>query len=201
MFRVLPKSGRNKIPRRSAGFGYDFRSESGNIPPEISEYGRKVLQIVADCKNRAKYHYPGNVYSWLGDPIIPDFGDLNDKDTPCRLAVNDYYTPETSSDGDYSEVCREILLFDKKMLIEALSKVQPGKTVTVKGSGRAVHFLDRSGWGYNRNENTIESDINNDVEVVLNINLTPEADGVTFEFSSKSLNPDNTFAISRKINL
>lgn len=172
-----------------------------NPGPEILAYGRKVLEIVEEERRKTKYKYPGNVYEWLGDPAIPDFGDLDDPNTPCKLAINEYYTPDTSTDGDFNETGKDILYFDKKMAIEALSKVEPGKTITVKGRGRAVHFKEKGGWSYNRNKDDQKEDVDNEVEVLLKIYLTHAADMVMFEFSSRSLNPADPFAISRDVNV
>lgn len=172
-----------------------------NLPPEINEFGREVLQIVAECRSNATYKYPGMVYGFLHDPVIPDFGDLNDPATPCQLVFDKYYTPETSSDGDYSEVRRRILFFDKKMVIAALSKLEPEKMVTVKGRGRAVHFLDRDGYGYNHNENTIEINIDNDVEVTMTVKYFRNGKQVMFNFDSVPVNPENKFRLYRSISV
>jgi hypothetical protein len=178
------------------------RNPEVNPSEDISETGRLVLQIVADNKSKAKYQYPGNTYGWLGDPIIPDFGDLNDPDTPCKLVINDYYTPDTSSDGDFNETGKDILFFDKKMTVKALSEIKPGEWVTVKGLGRVIHFKEKGGWSYNRNVDNEKEDVNNNVEVVLKMYVAPvHEDRVTFEFSSKSLNPLDTFVINHRMHL
>jgi hypothetical protein len=201
---ALPRDGVQR-PHISVNFEPIRREEKGegeDAPQfEISAYGRKVLEIVEEERRKTKYKYPGNVYNWLGDPVFPDFGDFNDTNIPCKLVINEYYTPDTSSDGDFNETGRDILYFDKKMAIEALSKVKPGKTITVKGHGRAIHFKEKSGWSYNRNVDDYKEDIDNEVEFLLKIYLTHTTDMVMFEFNSRSLNPANPFAITRAVNV
>jgi len=112
--------------------------KTGTLPPEIGENGRRVLEMVAECRKNAKYRYPGDVYDWLGDPIIPDFGDINDIETPCKLVINDYYTPDAAIE-DFSVNIKDILFFDKKMAIEALSRVEPMRPIAITGKGSFVH--------------------------------------------------------------
>lgn len=171
------------------------------VSSEINQYGREILKMVAECRSKAVYKCPGNVYGFLNDPVIPDFGDLKDLDTPCELVFDKYYTPETSSDGDYSEERRKILYFDKKMVINALSNLEPNKTLTVKGSGRAVHFLERAGYGYNHNENTVEINIDNEVEVTMGITYFKNGELVIFNFDSLPIDAKNKYRLYGSIAL
>jgi len=143
-----------------------------DIPPQIGTEGFIALLELNEYKKKLKYTYKSMVYSFLNDPVFPDFGNLNDLETPCKLVFDDYLTPETSSDGDYSEERRRILYFDKAMVIEALSKLKWGQKVEVMGPGRAIHFLEREGFGYNRNENTVELNLDNPVDVTMTVELT-----------------------------
>ncbi len=136
-----------------------------------------------------------------GDPVIPDFGDLNDLTIPCELVFDKYYAPETSSDGDYSEERRKILFFDKRIALEALSKIEPDRTVSAKGPGRAIFFLERSGYGYNRYENTVEEDIDAEVEVTLEITYLKDERQVVFNFDSRPIHPEDKLRLTRSIRL
>ena len=170
------------------------------ISPEINVFGREVLEMVVECRNKAQYNYPGNVYEWLQDPIIPDFGDLNDLETPCRLVINDYYTPDFSID-DYNETCKDILYFDKKMVIAALSELEPEKTITVKGPGLAVHFYEKGGFEYRTERDKEKSDIKNKVEVTMTITYFRNGKQIIFNFDSMPVDPETKFRLYRSISV
>ncbi len=170
------------------------------IPSEINVYGREVLEMVAECRSNAKYNYPGNVYERLQDPIIPDFGDLNDLETPCKLVINDYYTPDISID-DCNETHKDILYFDKKMVIAALSELEPEKTVTVKGPGLAVHFYEKGGFEYRTERDKEKSDIKSVVEVTMTVTYFRNGKQVMFNFDSVPVNPENKFRLYRSISV
>ncbi len=169
-----------------------------NFLPNISEYGQRVLQIVEENRKKAEYKYPGNVYSFLGDPIIPDFGDLNNLDEPCVLVTDKYFTPDCGMD-DYSEDCYEALQFDKKMFIEALLKIEPGETVGLIGLGKAIRKYERAGFQIQTDEDKMITNINNDVKVIFSMWLNADANKVIFDFRSKSLNQLNDFKINKSI--
>jgi hypothetical protein len=170
------------------------------IPSEINVFGREVLEIVAECKRNAKYNFPGNVYERLCDPIIPDFGDLNDLETPCKLVINDFYTPDTSID-DYNETCKDILYFDKKMVVSALSQLEPEKTVTVKGTGLAVHFYEKGGFEFRTERDKEKSDIKNKVEVTMTVTYFRNGKQVMFNFDSMPVEAKNKFRLTRSVSI
>lgn len=177
------------------------KSDGGNTPPQIGIDGFIISLDLFVCRRNLKYAYKNMVYDFLNDPVVPNFGNLNDLETPCELVFDRYHTPETSSDGDYSEDRRKILYFDKAMTIEALSKIKYGQTVTVKGPGRAVHFLERAGYGYNHNENTVEINIDNKVEVAMGITCSHDGKNVTYDFKSKPVDQTDGFSLSRSIEI
>ena len=170
------------------------------IPPEINVFGREVIEMVAECRSKAKYNYPGNVYEMLQDPIIPDFGDLNDLKTPCKLVINDFYTPDTSID-DCNETRKDILYFDKKMVVTALSKLEPEKTVTVKGPGLAVHFYEKGGFEYTNERDKEKSDIKNKVEVTMTVTYFRNGKLVMFNFDSIPVGTKNQFRLYRSVSV
>jgi hypothetical protein len=171
-----------------------------SIPSEINVFGREVLEIVAECKRNAKYNFRGNVYERLCDPIIPDFGDLNDLKNPSRLVINDYYTPDTSID-DYNETRRDILYFDKKMVITALSILEPEKTVTVKGTGLAVHFYEKGGFEYRTERDKEKSDIKNKVEVTMTVTYFRNGKQIMFNFDSMPVGTESKFRLFRSVSI
>lgn len=164
---------------------------AGQANPEISESGKKVLEVIASSRAHATYKYSGNVYGWLGDPVIPDFGDLGDLSTPCSLVINDYYTPDTSADGDYNETGKDIIYFDKRMAQEALTRVRPGEKIIVKGKGRLVHFKEKGGWSYNHNVDSDKEDIDTEAEVSMNIMIS--GNFVRFAFDAKATDTAITY--------
>lgn len=176
---------------------YDDKREVMAIDETISENGRKVLKMVTDHNSNTKYKYQGQVYEWLGDPALLDFGNLNDLETPCKLVINEYQTPETSTDGDYGEDCREILYFDKKLAIEALSKVKEGITV-VTGTGRAVDYKYRYGWSYNENVDENKRDTDKKVEVAIQIDFQPKKSLVNFEFRTR-IDPKQDSVVYKRV--
>jgi hypothetical protein len=163
----------------------------------ISENGLKVLKIVTDHNSNTRHKYPGEIYESLGDPALLDFGDLNDLGSPCKLAINEYEIPETSTDGDYGEDCREILYFDKKLAIEALSKVKEGITIVI-GTGSTVDYKYRFGWSYNQNVDENKRDINKKVEVAIQIDFRPEESILDFEFKTR-LDSKQDFVVYKKV--
>ena len=173
-----------------------------DIPPQIDTDGFIMLLELNELRRKSTYAYKHTVYSFLNDPILPDFGNLNDLETPCELVFDNYLTPETSSDGDYSEERRRILYFDKAMVIEALAKLKWGKSVVVKGQGRAIHFLERAGYGYNHNENTVEINLDNPVEVTMKVEITgTNHPCFKFDFDSKPTASSSGLSLSKSISI
>jgi hypothetical protein len=165
--------------KKRKGMDIFLIGEDENVfPPQIGVDGYIALLMLADNRKIAKYARKNMVQSSLNDPVIPDFGNLNDLETPCKLAFDDYFKSETPSDGRYFEECKRILYFDKAMVIEALSKIKWGEKVEVKGPGSAIHFLERSGYIGIAQENP--------VEVSMSVELTglKNPPGLRFDFDS-----------------
>lgn len=155
---------------------------------KLTPHGRRAVELLKMHNKELEFKYKNNVYSWL-NPEVFDFGDLDDPITPSTLTLDDYYTPETSSDGDYSETRRNILHINKELAYELLSKITPGEKIVVRGSGIAESFLERAGYGYNRNENTVEKDIKNPVEVTLSVRLSENGNTLSIDIDSTSVEP------------
>lgn len=158
----------------------------------ISEAGQRVLDIIEESKNKAVGNSPGNISVWDADPI-PDFGDLDDLDTPCVLTINDHFNDKFDL-YSFSE-----LKFDKEMAREFLSKLVLGEELTVVGKGRAIQTYEKR-----EGDNVVVEDsnteyIDNEVEVTLKVLL--DSEGVRLSFKSESINPKNDFSINRIIEL
>jgi hypothetical protein len=162
-------------------------------PPQIGVDGYIILLTLAEFRRNAKYAHIGKVQNSLNDPVIPDFGSLNDLETPCELAFDNYSIRKSSPGGDYFEEGRRILYFDKAMVIEALSKVKWGEKVEVKGPGRAVHFLERDGY--------LEINQNNPVEVTLSVELSgiKNPQGATLNFESQPIGSSGGLSFRKSI--
>ena len=169
---------------------------------ELTKYGRRVMELIANCDKKVKeYHH-----TYASDGKIPEFGDLNDLDSPSQLIVNDYfnYEEDLKNDSSRSHEGKDVLYFDKKIFLKALTKVRPGKLISIKGYGRATHlskYESVRGLESGGNPDSWEENHNNKVKVIFRMYLSTKMDSLIFVFKSKSLNTADPFTINSVIHV